>query len=138
MSETIESKRCQFFKAKLALVYRQLVMLNPEDTEAHLHLGDACYKLGKYEDAIAAYQEVIRLNPNDSVAHYNLAKAYLKIGNKAMAIEEYNLLKTLDVELDKELSDLILRRSAQERIGFKKWYKNLKIRLSFLGHISHP
>jgi hypothetical protein len=138
MDETIESKRCQFFKAKLALVYRQLVLLNPNDADAHVHLGDICFEIGKYEDAIAAYKKVIRLKPNDSLAHYNLAKAYLKIGNKAMAIEEYNLLKTLDVELDKELSDIILRQSAQEKMGFKTRCENLKNRLKVLQHIRHP
>ncbi|MFC1636349.1 tetratricopeptide repeat protein [Planctomycetota bacterium] len=107
MGEIIKSKRSLFLKAKLASVYKQLVILNPDNADAHIHLGDACYELEKYEDAIAAYKKAIKLYPNDPVGHYDLAKAYLKIGNKDRAFEEYKILKTPDGRLEKELFNLI-------------------------------
>jgi tetratricopeptide (TPR) repeat protein len=91
----------------LALVYKQLVILNPGNADAHICLGDASYELEKYEEAIAAYRKAIKLNPNDSLSHYKLAKAYLKIGNKDLALEEYKILQTPDGKLEKELFNLI-------------------------------
>ena len=111
MDEPVLSKRCQLIKAKLASVYKQLVILNPDDADAHSHLGDASYELGKYEDAIAAYKEAIKLKPNDSLGHYNLAKAYIQIGNGDLASREYKILKTLDRSLAKELADFIPKKN---------------------------
>lgn len=114
MDVTIKSKRRLFLKTKLASAYRQIVILNPDDVDAHVRLGDVCYELGKYEDAIAAYKKVIVLNPNDSLGHYNLAKVYLKIGNRDMAEKEYQILKTPDGKLEKELCDLIQQNQVKK------------------------
>ena len=46
------------------------------------------------------------MNPNESLVHLNLATAYLKMDNKDSAIKEYEILKSLDEELAKELFDL--------------------------------
>ena len=104
MDEPVASKRCLFLRTKLALVWKQLVILNPDNADAHIRLGDACYGLEKYEEAIAAFKKAINLNPNDSLAHYNLVKAYLKTGARDLALEEYKKLKCPDEQ--KELLNL--------------------------------
>lgn len=98
--------------AKLAMVYRQLIILNPENADAHSHLGDACFRLEKYEEAMVAYREAIRLNPKDSLGHYDLAKACLKVGKRDLALEQYQILKTLDEELVNDLNRLITGRNS--------------------------
>jgi tetratricopeptide (TPR) repeat protein len=111
MDEPVTSKRCLFLKAKLAAVYKQLVLLNPDDADAHIRLGEACYGLGKFEEAIAAFNKAISLNPDDSLGHYNLAKAYLKMDNEDLASKEYKILKILDGTLAKELTDFIPKKN---------------------------
>ena len=73
----------------------------------HSLIGDAYYKLGRYDEAIKTYKRAIDWNSDNAEAHYNLAKAYLKIGNTDSALQEYEILKTLDEEMAKELFDLL-------------------------------
>jgi tetratricopeptide (TPR) repeat protein len=83
--------------------YKQAVRTKPD----YDNLGNAYFKLGHYQDAIEAYKQAIRIKPDDAEAHYLLGITYLIIGDKDSALEEYKILKTLDVELAKELFNLI-------------------------------
>jgi protein O-mannosyl-transferase len=87
--------------------YQQAIRINPYLAEAHCNLGVAYYKLGRYQDAIEANKQAIRIKPDFVLAHYNLGVAYLVTGDKSSALEEYEVLKTLDIEQANNLFNLI-------------------------------
>jgi len=51
---------------------RELIKLNPNDTEAHYSLGVVLYNLERFEEAENEFRKVIRLNPDNVEAHYSL------------------------------------------------------------------
>ncbi|MDV2502756.1 MAG: tetratricopeptide repeat protein [bacterium] len=87
--------------------FKEAIRLKPDFAKAHLNLGVAYGSLSRYEEAIAAYKEAIRLKPDYAGAHYNLGLAYLLIGNLEAALEQHEILKILDADFAKELSDRI-------------------------------
>jgi len=57
--------------------------------------------------AIEAYKQALYFIPDDASAHLSLGEYYLKIGDKNLALNEYKILKELDISLANELFDLI-------------------------------
>ncbi len=53
--------------------YREAIMLDPNDAQAHSNLGVLLKSLGRPADAEAEYREAIRLDPNDAAAYHQLA-----------------------------------------------------------------
>ena len=56
--------------------FRKVLEERPEDSRAHQHLGevlvlwgDALYKSGNGEDALARYREALQFRPGDAVLH---------------------------------------------------------------------
>jgi len=60
-----------------------------------------------YKEAIEALKEAIRIDPDLVLAHQGLGLCYLLIGDKNSALNEYKILKELDIDLANELFDLI-------------------------------
>jgi TonB family protein len=76
---------------------------NPDSHDAHLDLGEAYSKEGRYTDAIAPLKralelhEAFRISPAVPVnAHFWLAKAYSHLGDKQSAQQHYEALKKID------------------------------------------
>ena len=88
-------------------VLKEAIKANPEDATKCSELGDLNFYLGHNEEAVKVYQQAIRIQPGNARTHYKLAKVYLDIGNKDLALQEYEILKTLDEELAKEVHDFI-------------------------------
>jgi len=65
------------------------------------------YNLGYNEDAIEAYKQAILIDADYATAHNALGFAYYKIGDKNSALNEYKILKELDINLANELFELI-------------------------------
>lgn len=86
---------------------REAIKTNPNDVAKYSELGALYNYLNYNEEAIKSYQQAIHIEPNTAETHYNLAKVYLEIGNKDLAFREYEILKSLDEELAKELHDFI-------------------------------
>ena len=51
----------QWAEAKIELL--NLIQIDPEDAEAHFHLGEALLELKEYGDALWQYRESVRLDP---------------------------------------------------------------------------
>ncbi len=62
----------------------------------------------KQAKEIEAYKQAIRINPDDAEAHYNLGVAYISLKDKASALEQYKILKSLNLEKARELFILII------------------------------
>ena len=63
--------------------------------------------LPNYTKAIEAYKQAIRIDPNSAYTHYDLGIAYLAIGDRNSALNEYKILKELDIDKANELFELI-------------------------------
>ncbi len=92
---SLERTRQLYKIAKVDFLPASLTPAKPED------------KLKTYTKAIEAYTRVIRINPDYAEAHYSLGVAYLLIRDRDSAINEYKILKELDIDLANELFDLI-------------------------------
>ena len=83
--------------------YRQAIRIEPGYAEAHNNLGVAFGRLDRWHEAIDACKQAVRIRPDYAEAHYNLGDAYLAIGDKNAAQTEYNILKSLSLELANRL-----------------------------------
>ena len=61
----------------------------------------------KLQKAIEAYKQAIRIDPDLAKPHLGLGLTYFLIGDKSSALNEYKILKNLDINLANELFDLI-------------------------------
>jgi Flp pilus assembly protein TadD len=64
---------------------RALLAQDPENFEAQLALGMACYRQGDYAAAIAEGRKAERLKPHEQLVHTNLSLFYMKAGDKKTA-----------------------------------------------------
>jgi len=76
---------------------------------AHSALGDAYFRLKRYDEAIAAFKEAIRIKPDYAKAYYDLGVTYLQLGDKGSAMEQYKILKNLNADLANQLFNMIPR-----------------------------
>lgn len=95
----------QFREAILA--YKKATQLKPDDVRVLLLLGIAYDSLGEFRNEIQAYKQAIRIKPDYADAHYGLGNAYINIHDNNAALEEYKILKELDVELANNLFNSI-------------------------------
>ena len=89
---------------------KQAVRINPNDAMDYYNIGDYYTHLGLYKDAIEAFKQAIRIDPNDVLCvifHFDLGYSYFLIGDVNSALNEYKILKELDIDLANELFDLI-------------------------------
>lgn len=63
--------------------------LDPNNAITYYNRGNAKYKLGKNEEAIADYDRAIGLDPNNAIAYYNRGNAKSAIDDKQSAIQDY-------------------------------------------------
>jgi hypothetical protein len=73
----------------------------------YVDIGYCFEKLGNYFKAMEAYKQAIYFIPDDAYAHFGLGVSYSKIGDKNSALNEYKILKEIDIDLANELFDLI-------------------------------
>jgi S1-C subfamily serine protease/Tfp pilus assembly protein PilF len=87
--------------------YKQAIRIDPNNPTAYRFLGSAYMSLSLYKDAIEAYTQAIRIEPDNALAHLDLGFSYLGIGDKSSALNEYKILKNLDINFANKLFDLI-------------------------------
>ena len=88
--------------------YKQAILINPDDAP-YYSLGRTYTLFGLYKDAIGAYKQAISIDPDYVYSHLGLGLTYLLIGDKNSALNEYKILKTLDINKANELFDLIYK-----------------------------
>lgn len=89
--------------------FKQAIKISPDDSESHLNLGIAYGHLNLYDEALAALKQAIRINPDDPQAHYSIGIVYLSLEDRNSALQEYKILKELDLEMANRLFDLIYK-----------------------------
>jgi len=87
--------------------YKQAIRIDIDYTNAYNNLAKAYNHLGLHKESIEALKQAIRLKPADADIHFGLGGLYFLIGDKSSALDEYKVLKELDINLANQLSDLI-------------------------------
>ena len=89
---------------------KQAIRIDPNDAMNYYNLGEYYDHLGLYKDAIEAYKQAIRIDPDRvicAIFHFNLGLSYFLIGDNNSALNEYKILKELDIDLANKLFDFI-------------------------------
>ncbi len=89
--------------------FKEAIKISPDDAEAHLNLGIAYGRLKMYQEAIEALKQAIRINPDDPLAHFSIGIVFLSLDDRNSALQEYKILKQLDLEMANRLFDLIYK-----------------------------
>jgi len=79
-------------------VFRQLIKIDPNSYKGYSNLGVTYTQLGKWPEAIEAFKQAVKIKPDYAKGHLNLGLAYVNIGDKNAAMEQYEILKQLDLE----------------------------------------
>jgi len=94
--------------------YKEEIRIKPDDADTHSSMGDAYSQLAisvwddymrkdmvlrRAHEAIDSYKQAVRIKPDHASAHFGLGMAYFILGDKSSALQEYKLLKELDVNL---------------------------------------
>jgi S1-C subfamily serine protease len=87
--------------------YTQTIRIDPDYSDTYHNMGVSYFKLDNYAKATEAFEQAIRINPYLAKAHFGLGLAFLMVGDKSLALDEYKILKDLDVNLANKLFDLI-------------------------------
>lgn len=67
------------------LCYRRAVREDPQGADAHFHLGEVLWQLGKMKEAISAWQHATTAHPEGLAAQFALAEASLALNDLAQA-----------------------------------------------------
>jgi tetratricopeptide (TPR) repeat protein len=100
--------------------FEQVNRITPDIDIVNDFLGRLCTQIGNHKEAIKAFNKVLSISPNnhyyDSV-HCNLIESYLAIGDKKSALNEYNIIKNLDISLANEVVDKLGDRLFEKDIA---------------------
>ena len=87
--------------------YKEVISIDPAFESAYTNLGLAYDQIGDFKLAGDTFKEAIRVDPNDATAHYQLGLFYLREKNRLAALDEYRILRSLDVKRAAALFDKI-------------------------------
>jgi tetratricopeptide (TPR) repeat protein len=68
---------------------RRAVVATPDDADAALGLGNALWRAGRREEAMAAFARAVALRPDHADARNNLGNALVELGRPEAAVGEY-------------------------------------------------
>ncbi len=80
--------------------------LRARDPEVLGLLGQACYRLGKYEDAIVAWQRLVDESPAEPAARVNLGLAFLRARRQSQAVRQLEIALDLNPDHKKAMGYL--------------------------------
>ncbi len=103
--------------------FKQAIRINPNSTDYYYSIGNTYFNIGIdyaeqgiqkkfYEvmkQAAESYKQAIRIDPNNVDAHYALGGISFFVGDKNSALNEYKILKELDIDLANDLFDTIYK-----------------------------
>ena len=80
--------------------YRQALVCDSANGEAHLRLGIVLGNQKRFAEALRQLKEAARLQPNESSPHYHLASLYRQLGRNAEAESEYKKVHAIQASKD--------------------------------------
>jgi len=91
------------YYTKAIETFKRLIYLNPKHIKGYNGLGWAYGEIGDYNMATNFLKQAIFIDPKYDNAHFNLGRMYLMLKEKNSAIDEYKILKDINIDLSKEL-----------------------------------
>jgi Flp pilus assembly protein TadD len=86
--------------------YREALRIKPIAPFLYNKLGTILIILGEYKQAINAFDNAVKIDPRNAEAYFNLGIAYLLDGEKLAATNAHKVLKRLDMNRARSLSEL--------------------------------
>lgn len=86
---------------------KEAIRIKPDHAEAHRNLGWAYGGLFRYVEAAEAFKAAIRIKPHYAEAHFGMGTIYAGFEDWDSALEEYEILKDLDMYFPNNLLKLI-------------------------------
>lgn len=83
--------------------YKKALKIDPESAPTLYNLGIAYRGLGESKNEVESFKQAIRVDPDFAPAHYNMGLIYLRGNDKAAALEEYKILKVLNMNIAETL-----------------------------------
>ena len=87
--------------------FKNVIDVDEENVRAHIELGIIYDSLGQKENARPHFITAVRSDPDSAEAHFHLGRFYMKTGKKKEALEEYTILKSLDIERARQLFAIV-------------------------------
>jgi Flp pilus assembly protein TadD len=87
--------------------YREAIRMLPGVPSLYNKLGTILIILGEYKQAINAFDNAVKIDPKNAEAYFNIGIAYLLYGDKSAATNAHKVLKELDIDRARSLSELL-------------------------------
>lgn len=98
--------------------------LRPKHAKALALLGEACYRQGRFDDAVAAWQRLVDDNPVEPAARVNLGLAFLKAKRHPEARKQLEIALDLDPEHRKAMNYLGLALlESGSPVDAREWFR---------------
>lgn len=81
---------------RVVAMLNQVVAEDPNVIDAWFNLGNAHFKVGRYEDAIKYFKRALELKPDYDLPVINMANAYRRLGRDDAALAGYEHYLTID------------------------------------------
>jgi tetratricopeptide (TPR) repeat protein len=88
--------------------------LAPENAQIHFDVGLAYRSKNMPEEELQAYTRAIGANPRMVPAHYHLGLLFLGQGNRKLALQQYEVLKSLDIATADRFFQMVYPQSLEE------------------------
>jgi tetratricopeptide (TPR) repeat protein len=98
--------------------FNAALKLNSNPVETYSNLSGVYFKLGRFEDSIAAARNALRLKPDDATSYYHLGLSQEKLERDAEAVQSFKQAISLDpkhVSSYKELGQVYLKQREYEK-----------------------
>ncbi|HET6440643.1 MAG TPA: tetratricopeptide repeat protein [Anaeromyxobacter sp.] len=98
--------------------------LRPRDAKVLGLLGQACYRLGRYDDAIVAWQRLVDENPAEPAARVNLGLAFLRAQRQSQATRQLEIALDLNPDHKKAMGYLGLALlESGDPLRAREWFR---------------
>ncbi len=74
---------------------KQWLQNNPDDIEAYFNLGDICFGLQNYDEALRYYKAILEIDPSYKLAYNQIGYSYARKCDLANAVATMNQYKTI-------------------------------------------
>lgn len=93
----------------------------PDNMSVWQTLGDACYAIGRHEEALQAYRTVLFLDPVNLWAQHRMANLVLKTGDIQGAIHRYEVILGLEPQIADVWVDLGVAHALRGEMVEARW-----------------
>jgi tetratricopeptide (TPR) repeat protein len=87
--------------------FEKSINYDPSNADAYNNLGSVYLTTGHYRKAIDVLVQVLQIKPDFVLAHYNLGRAYIGVGDSKAALNQYEILKGIDMKVAADLLSIM-------------------------------